>query len=69
MEKKVENDERSDGRYLNSSGFQKTARYFDPVGRQQPGKDAAGIIADGAIRSGKTVSMSLSFVMWATGKV
>lgn len=25
-----------------------------------------GIIADGAIRSGKTVSMSLSFVMWAT---
>ena len=24
-----------------------------------------GIIADGAIRSGKTVSMSLSFVMWA----
>ena len=27
------------------------------------GKD--GIIADGAIRSGKTVSMSLSFVLWA----
>lgn len=25
-----------------------------------------GIIADGAIRSGKTVSMALSFVMWAT---
>ena len=24
-----------------------------------------GIIADGAIRSGKTISMSLSFVMWA----
>ena len=24
-----------------------------------------GIIADGAIRSGKTVSMSLSFVLWA----
>ena len=24
-----------------------------------------GIIADGAIRSGKTVSMSLSFVFWA----
>ena len=24
-----------------------------------------GIIADGAIRSGKTVSMSLSFVIWA----
>ncbi|WP_313258894.1 PBSX family phage terminase large subunit [Lacrimispora sp.] len=28
-------------------------------------KDKEGIIADGAIRSGKTVSMSLSFVMWA----
>ena len=24
-----------------------------------------GIIADGAIRSGKTVAMALSFVMWA----
>lgn len=30
-----------------------------------PVKDHDGIIADGAIRSGKTVSMSLSFVMWA----
>ena len=30
-----------------------------------PVKDAEGIIADGAIRSGKTVSMSLSYVMWA----
>ena len=30
-----------------------------------PAKDYDGIIADGAIRSGKTVSMSLSFVMWA----
>lgn len=29
-----------------------------------PVKDMDGIIADGAIRSGKTVSMSLSFVMW-----
>lgn len=27
-------------------------------------KDANGIIADGSIRSGKTVSMSLSFVIW-----
>ncbi len=33
-----------------------------------PAKDAAGIIADGAIRSGKTVSMSLSFVMWAMAR-
>lgn len=30
-----------------------------------PVKDADGIIADGAIRSGKTVSMSLSFIMWS----
>lgn len=30
-----------------------------------PVRDRDGIIADGAIRSGKTLSMSLSFVMWA----
>lgn len=30
-----------------------------------PVKDKDGIIADGAIRSGKTVSMSLGFVFWA----
>lgn len=30
-----------------------------------PVHDKDGIIADGAIRSGKTISMSLSFVMWA----
>lgn len=30
-----------------------------------PVKDKDGIIADGSIRSGKTISMSLSFVMWA----
>ena len=33
--------------------------------KDSPVKDKDGIIADGAIRSGKTVSMSLSFVMWA----
>lgn len=32
---------------------------------ESPVKDMDGIIADGAIRSGKTVCMSLSFVMWA----
>ena len=32
---------------------------------ESPVKDAEGIIADGAIRSGKTLCMSLSFVMWA----
>lgn len=30
-----------------------------------PVKDKDGIIADGAIRSGKTIAMSLSFVIWA----
>ena len=30
-----------------------------------PYADADGIIADGAVRSGKTLCMSLSFVMWA----
>lgn len=30
-----------------------------------PVKNKNGIIADGAIRSGKTVSMALSFIMWA----
>lgn len=33
-----------------------------------PVKDYDGIIADGAIRSGKTVCMSLSFVFWAMAK-
>ena len=33
-----------------------------------PVKDKDGIIADGAIRSGKTVSMSLSFGLWAMEK-
>lgn len=52
---------------------------FQPFSRKQrqiftwwadssPVKDAAGIIADGAIRSGKTVSMSLSYVMWAMAR-
>ena len=30
-----------------------------------PYKDYDGIIADGAVRSGKTVSMAMSFVNWA----
>nr|UCW36571.1 MAG: terminase large subunit [Caudoviricetes sp.] len=49
---------------------------FQPFSRKQkqvltwwlpnsPVKDYDGIIADGAIRSGKTVCMSLSFVFWA----
>lgn len=32
---------------------------------ESPVNDKDGIIADGSIRSGKTVSMALSFVMWA----
>lgn len=49
---------------------------FKPFSRKQmqiltwwtktsPVKDMEGIIADGAIRSGKTLAMSLSFVLWA----
>ena len=52
---------------------------FQPFSRKQrqvlnwwcdssPAKDADGIIADGAIRSGKTISMSLSFMMWAMSR-
>ncbi len=33
-----------------------------------PMKDKDGIIADGSIRSGKTLSMSLSYVFWAMAK-
>lgn len=33
-----------------------------------PMKDKDGIIADGAVRSGKTISMAPSFVMWAMEK-
>lgn len=33
--------------------------------KNSPVKDYEGIIADGSIRSGKTISMSLSFVFWA----
>lgn len=33
--------------------------------KNSPVQDADGIIADGAIRSGKTIAMSLSFVIWA----
>ena len=31
-----------------------------------PFADKSGIIADGAVRSGKTLSMSLSFILWAS---
>lgn len=33
--------------------------------KDSPVKDKAGIIADGSVRSGKTLSMSLSYVIWA----
>ena len=35
---------------------------------ESPMKDNNGIIADGAIRAGKTLCMSLSFVIWAMAK-
>ena len=33
--------------------------------KESPYRDMDGIIADGAIRSGKTVAMALSFIIWA----
>ena len=57
--------------------MKKTATFqFKPFSRKQsqiltwwvdnsPVKDFDGIIADGSIRSGKTLSMSLSFIIWA----
>lgn len=33
--------------------------------KNSPYKDLDGIIADGAVRSGKTIAMAPSFVMWA----
>lgn len=55
-----------------AKGFQ--FQQFSPAQRKilnwwaddSPVRDREGIIADGAIRSGKTVAMSLSYVSWAT---
>lgn len=44
---------------------QKQRRVLNWWCKDSPVKNMDGIIADGAIRSGKTISMSLSFVMWA----
>lgn len=33
-----------------------------------PVRDAEGIIADGSIRSGKTVSLSLGFCLWSMSR-
>lgn len=56
--------------------MKKAIFHFKPFSRKQtqvltwwtddsPVRDYDGIIADGSIRSGKTLSMSLSFVLWA----
>ncbi len=45
-----------------STKQKKVLTWWCPV---SPFKDMDGIIADGAIRSGKTLSMSLSYVLWA----
>lgn len=56
--------------------IKKAAIVFKPFSKKQkkiltwwldssPVSEKEGIIADGAIRSGKTVSMSLSYIMWA----
>ena len=43
---------------------QKQRQIFTWWTKESPVKDYDGIIADGAIRSGKSICMSLSFVMW-----
>lgn len=43
----------------------KQRQVFNWWHEDSPVHDANGIIADGAIRTGKTVCMSLSFIMWA----
>lgn len=43
----------------------KQLKVFTWWNNNSPMKDRDGIIADGAVRSGKTVSMAPSFVMWA----
>lgn len=43
----------------------KQRKVFNWWTSESPVKDEEGIIADGAIRSGKTLSMSLSFIIWA----
>lgn len=59
-----------------SLGIKKAVIKFSPFSKMQkkvltwwlpasPVHDKDGIIADGAIRSGKTISMSLSFSLWA----
>ena len=60
-------------------GARRTSFEFKPFSRKQkqiltwwmdesPIRDMDGIIADGAIRSGKTLTMSLSFVLWAMSR-
>ena len=72
LKKKVQQPQQSQS----SRKMQQSAFQFKPFSRKQkivlnwwcdssPIKDHDGIIADGAIRSGKTVCMSLSYVMWA----
>lgn len=59
-----------------AGGLKQVAFRFQPFSRKQKQiltwwlpesgvSDADGIIADGAIRSGKTVCMSLAFIQWS----
>ena len=53
-------------KYFNFRPFSKKQRkVLNWWCEDSPVRDCNGIIADGAIRSGKTLSMSLSFIMWA----
>lgn len=52
-------------RDLSSNHFQKSRKVLTWWCKDSPVREKEGIIADGAIRSGKTLCMSLSFVIWA----
>ena len=63
---KINRGKRQNGQTFHFSSFSKKQKQVLTWWcKESPVHDKDGIIADGAIRSGKTISMSLSFVMWA----
>ena len=63
---KVNRENRQTGQTFHFSPFSKKQKQVLTWWcKESPEHDKDGIIADGAIRSGKTISMSLTFVMWA----
>ena len=66
---KVNRENRQTGQMFHFSPFSKKQKQVLTWWcKESPVHSKDGIIADGAIRSGKTISMSLSFVMWVVDK-